>query len=132
MCYDTTNNCPELQREEKRRDAISIPNENTVAAYYDYRQQLDRMAADFREVITHPNYSLPFLQPGRLIKVKYKDVDFGWGVVVNYQKRLLPKVIILVGQNRSATHISILDLARTSVSGCPSPRKIRPRCAIEL
>lgn len=56
------------------------------------------MAADFREVITHPNYSLPFLQPGRLIKVKYKDLDFGWGVVVNYQKRLPPKVSILVGQ----------------------------------
>ncbi|KAG0698410.1 rRNA-processing arch domain-containing protein [Suillus ampliporus] len=81
----------ELQKEEKRRDAISIPDESIVAAYYDYRQQLDRMAADFREVITHPNYSLPFLQPGRLIKVKYKDIDFGWGVVVNYQKRLLPK-----------------------------------------
>ncbi|KAG1733850.1 ATP-dependent RNA helicase [Suillus paluster] len=81
----------ELQKEERRRDAISIPDESIVAAYYDYRQQLDRMAADFREVITHPNYSLPFLQPGRLIKVKYKDLDFGWGVVVHYQKRLPPK-----------------------------------------
>ncbi|KAG1856518.1 rRNA-processing arch domain-containing protein [Suillus tomentosus] len=81
----------ELQKEEKRRDAITVPDENIVATYYDYRQQLDRMAADFREVITHPNYSLPFLQPGRLIKVKYRDLDFGWGVVVNYQKRLPPK-----------------------------------------
>lgn len=89
-----------MQKEEKLRDAMTIPDENVVAAYYDYRQQLDRMAADFREVITHPNYSLPFLQPGRLIKVKYKDIDFGWGVVVNYQKRLPSKVIILLGHGR--------------------------------
>jgi ATP-dependent RNA helicase DOB1 len=99
ICCETTNARLELQKEEKRRDAITIPDENIVAIYYDYRQQLDRMAADFREVITHPNYSLPFLQPGRLIKVKYKDLDFGWGVVVNYQKRLPPKVVILVEQS---------------------------------
>lgn len=84
-----------MQREEKLRDAINIPDEHAVATYYDCRQQLDRMAADFREVITHPNYSLPFLQPGRLIKVKHKDLDFGWGVVINYQKRLPSKVIFL-------------------------------------
>lgn len=50
------------------------------------------MKQDFRDVITHPTYSLPFLQPGRLVKIKYQDLDFGWGVIINYQKRLPPKV----------------------------------------
>lgn len=50
------------------------------------------MAADFRDVITHPNYSLPFLQPGRLVKVKYQKLDFGWGAIANFQKRLPSKV----------------------------------------
>ena len=104
-CYTTANICSEMHKEEKLRDAIIIPDESTVAAYYDYRQQLDRMAADFREVITHPNYSLPFLQPGRLIKVKYKDLDFGWGVVVNYQKRLPSKVIIIIGRGKSSADL---------------------------
>ena len=63
-----------------------------MAAYYDYRQQLDRMAEDFRAVITHPTYSLPFLQPGRLIRVKHRDANFGWGIVINFQKRLRAKV----------------------------------------
>jgi ATP-dependent RNA helicase DOB1 len=49
------------------------------------------MGADFREVVTHPTYSLPFLSPGRLVKIKHQDLDFGWGIVVNYQKRLPPK-----------------------------------------
>ena len=81
----------ELEKEEEKKAAITVPDEELVASYYDLRQQLDQMAADFREVITHPNYSLPFLQPGRIVKVKYQKLDFGWGVIVNYQKRLPPK-----------------------------------------
>ena len=50
------------------------------------------MGADFREIVTHPTYSLPFLQAGRLVKVRHGKLDFGWGVIVNYQKRSPPKV----------------------------------------
>jgi ATP-dependent RNA helicase DOB1 len=82
----------ELKREEEAKSSIVVPDEELVAQYYEYRQQLDQMSADFREVVHHPSYSLPFLQPGRLVKVKHKDLDFGWGVVTNYQKRLPPKV----------------------------------------
>ncbi|KAH9945513.1 antiviral helicase [Amylocystis lapponica] len=81
----------ELRREEEKKHSIVVPEEQLVSEYYEFRQQLDQMAADFRDVITHPNYSLPFLQPGRLVKVKYQNLDFGWGVVVNYQKRVPPK-----------------------------------------
>lgn len=83
---------PELRREEAKKASIVIPDEELIADYYDYRQQLEQMANDFREVITHPTYSLPFLQPGRLVKFKYQKLDFGWGVVINYQKRAQPKV----------------------------------------
>jgi ATP-dependent RNA helicase DOB1 len=89
---------------------IVIPDESRVAEYYELRQQLDQMAADFREVITHPTYSLPFLQSGRLVKVKHKALDFGWGVVVNFQKRLPPKVRI----------VSRSPYPRNSISGTES------------
>jgi ATP-dependent RNA helicase DOB1 len=82
----------ELTKEEEARNAISVADESLVAEYYELRTQLDQLASDFRDVVTHPNYSLPFLQPGRLVKIKHGDRDFGWGVVINYQKRLPPKV----------------------------------------
>lgn len=85
----------ELRQAEEKRDSISIPDEKLVAEYYDYRQQLDQMGSDFREVITHPTYSLPFLQSGRLVQIKYKNLDWGWGVVLNYRRRLPPKVGLL-------------------------------------
>ncbi|KAF7324776.1 hypothetical protein MKEN_00519400 [Mycena kentingensis (nom. inval.)] len=77
----------ELQKEEEIKSAVVIPDENLVEEYYQYRTQLEQMNADFREVITHPTYSLPFIQAGRLIKVKYQKLDFGWGVVINFTKR---------------------------------------------
>lgn len=82
----------ELKKEEEARSTMAIPDEELVSEYYEYRHQLESMSADFRAVVTHPTYSLPFLQPGRLVKVKYEKLDFGWGVIINYQKRLPPKV----------------------------------------
>jgi len=40
-----------------------------------------------RDIINHPNYCLQFMQPGRLVQIKYQDHDFGWGAVVNYSQR---------------------------------------------
>jgi ATP-dependent RNA helicase DOB1 len=67
---------------------VSIDDEATVREYYDLRQKLDMYAKDMRDVINHPSYCLKFMQPGRLVRVKYQDHEFGWGAVVNYQKRL--------------------------------------------
>ena len=81
-----------MKQEEEKKASIVIPDEKLVAEYYDIRQQLDSLNSDFREVVTHPTYSLPFLQPGRLVQIKHDTLDFGWGVIIDYQKRVPPKV----------------------------------------
>ncbi|KGO68499.1 Helicase, C-terminal [Penicillium italicum] len=77
----------ELESLEEKRANMIISDEGTIREYYDLRKQLDAFADDVQHVITHPNYSLTFIHPGRLIHVKYKDADFGWGVVINQKKR---------------------------------------------
>jgi len=76
---------------EIEKDQIQIPDEATVRDYYDLRKQLDTYSKDMKDVIQHPNYSLQFMQPGRLVKVKHGDDDFGWGAVVMFSERRLPK-----------------------------------------
>lgn len=75
--------------EEKRLNTV-ISDEGTIREYYELRKQLDAFADDVQHVMTHPNYSLQFIHPGRLIHVKYKDADYGWGVVINQKKRKQP------------------------------------------
>jgi ATP-dependent RNA helicase DOB1 len=89
---DTDIGLLDLRELEDKKDGMVIQDEEKVADYFNIRAQLTELRADFREVITHPSYSLPFLQVGRLVKVRYKEHNFGWGVVVNYQKRSTPKV----------------------------------------
>jgi ATP-dependent RNA helicase DOB1 len=67
--------------------AIEIPDEPIIKDYYDLRQHLSTYTKDMREVINHPNYCLQFMQPGRLVKIKHLDYDFGWGAVVNFTPR---------------------------------------------
>lgn len=76
----------QLREKEQQRAEMLIEDEEQIKEYYDLRQSLNNYADDMRAVITHPQYLLKFLQPGRLVKVKYKDFDFGWGAVVNFAK----------------------------------------------
>ncbi|XP_068727369.1 exosome RNA helicase MTR4-like [Montipora capricornis] len=76
-----------LKALEVKRDAFKIPNEESVTSYYKIRQQLKKLGNDMLGFIHQPKYCLPYMQPGRLIQVKNNDTDFGWGVVLNFQKK---------------------------------------------
>jgi len=81
----------DLQDLEVERGNMLIEDEASIKEYFDLRKQLDNYSKDMRDVITHPQHCLQFLQSGRLVKIKYKDYDFGWGAVVNFAKRRSPK-----------------------------------------
>ncbi|KAG9003025.1 ATP-dependent RNA helicase mtr4 [Tulasnella sp. JGI-2019a] len=76
---------------QEKVEQMVVPEEARVMEYYDLRQQLDELGKDVTDVITHPSYCLPFLQGGRLVKVKHEKSDYGWGIVVNFNKRTPPK-----------------------------------------
>lgn len=72
---------------ERSLNAIQIPDEESVTEYFELRKQMEEAENDLRAVITHPTHILPFLQSGRLLKIKDGDDDFGWGVLISYSKR---------------------------------------------
>lgn len=57
----------ELQSEY---DSIQLEKFSMMSSYHEIREQLDRLSIDFRSFLTKPEYLLPFLQPGRMIKVR--------------------------------------------------------------
>ncbi|CAH7666284.1 rRNA-processing arch domain-domain-containing protein [Phakopsora pachyrhizi] len=85
-------NLPVLENEirelQKLRSKIVVHNEDMVQEYCELEKRLEDQMQDMKEVINHPTHALPFLQPGRLVRVKFGSMDFGWGAVVNFQKRL--------------------------------------------
>jgi ATP-dependent RNA helicase DOB1 len=71
---------------EDRIDGIKIEREEEVREYYLLKTQLLTCEEDVKKVVNAPTYVLPFLQPGRLTKIVINGVDYGWGVIVNFQR----------------------------------------------
>ncbi|KAJ2074711.1 ATP-dependent RNA helicase mtr4 [Coemansia sp. S155-1] len=79
----------EIQADELSHelDQIKIEDEPSVKRFYDLRTQLDSLASEVARVVVHPTHSLPFLQPGRLVRVNTGGLDFGWGCVTFFQRK---------------------------------------------
>lgn len=99
-------------------NAVTIDRYNHISSYHDIREQLDHLSTEFRSFLTKPEYLLPFLQPGRLVKVKNENEMFDWGIIVNFKKKS-PK-----NPMKESTAIIIdilLHVSKDSKEGCPIP-----------
>lgn len=90
---------PELEAElanlEQDEKSLVIENEDQIELYYELRRQVEMFQRDAIAVQMHPSHSLPFLQPGRLLKLKatirtpeddVQVVDYGWSALLNFRK----------------------------------------------
>jgi ATP-dependent RNA helicase DOB1 len=88
--FQANRNAPKLKLRVEQltatRDAVAIADERGIAEYYHIRQQLERCRRKMQEVVTLPIHALPFLNPGRVVKVGDGTKDWGWGIIVNFQK----------------------------------------------
>lgn len=82
---------PDIQQKihdlESERSQITIDNEAVIGEYYGVKDQLSKFKDEMKSIIIQPIHSLPYLQPGRLVLVKDGSLNWGWGVVVNFQKK---------------------------------------------
>jgi ATP-dependent RNA helicase DOB1 len=67
---------------------IQVDDELIVKEYYDLKKLLTNYQNDVRQVITHPGHIIPFLQQGRVVKIKVGEFDYGWGMVTSFTKRV--------------------------------------------
>lgn len=89
--FQNQSSIPDLYRrvETARKDVdkCTVPMESSIATYHHIREQLSKLEKEYRTFITTPLYLHPFLQTGRLVKIKTSDTEeFEWGVVLKYTK----------------------------------------------
>jgi ATP-dependent RNA helicase DOB1 len=77
--FQNGDNLPELEAELsviksrllEHEESLKSPAEaEAIASYWEIRDQFNGTRSDFRKIVHHPTYSLPFLQPGRLVRGK--------------------------------------------------------------
>ncbi|TIC00690.1 antiviral helicase [Wallemia mellicola] len=123
--HQQTQSVPQLEKElkewEAERNNIVVPEETAITEYYNLKKQLEDFSNDIRQAQNLPQYALPFLQPGRLVKVRHQDLNFGWGVVVNYNKRVGPAKKPLPADTKPQ-ETYIVDVLLNCASGSSVPK----------
>ncbi|XP_019862993.1 PREDICTED: superkiller viralicidic activity 2-like 2, partial [Amphimedon queenslandica] len=89
--FQNNSTIPDLEEKvkvlEKKRDALVIEDEDNVTSYYKMRDHISKLSMQMQRFIVKPTYCIPFMQPGRLVNVIVDGADFGWGAVINFQKK---------------------------------------------
>lgn len=75
-----------VQDKQKSYENFAIKDEAGITSYHHIREQLDSLGKKYHEFYTNPQYLVPFLQPGRMVKVKTEDDEYDWGIIVNFKK----------------------------------------------
>ncbi|XP_071628148.1 exosome RNA helicase MTR4 isoform X2 [Temnothorax longispinosus] len=99
-------------------NTVNVDRYDEIASYHDVRQQLNRLSKEFQSFLTRPEYLVPFLMSGRLVKVKNENETFDWGMVVNFKKKnpknpVKDKTVIVIDV--------LLHLSKDSKEGNPIP-----------
>lgn len=80
-----------LKELEAERDSIPLGGgdsgveEHEVRSYFKMRDVSEKLRKEVRDAIHRPSYILPFLQEGRVVRIREakENNDFGWGAVVD-------------------------------------------------
>jgi ATP-dependent RNA helicase DOB1 len=77
---------------EGERDAMEVEQESVIAEYHDLKEKITVYEQDMKDVMNLPNYCVPFMHSGRLIRIRNGKTLFDWGVIINHNPRLKPIV----------------------------------------
>jgi ATP-dependent RNA helicase DOB1 len=111
---------------EAEKEAVHIDEEESIEQYNSLQVQERKLTAGYRDAVMTPRYAVPFLQPGRLVKVlppgglfdlTSSDLGAGaWGAVVNFQ-------LVNAKKNASDTPAPLIDLAVPMKSSSAQKKK---------
>ncbi|GMH55832.1 hypothetical protein TrST_g2438 [Triparma strigata] len=79
---------------ENKANEVYVEDSDEVGEYFGMKQQLKQIQNKIKSIVREPDNVIPFLQPGRLVKLveKFEDSSgalyWGWAAVIAYRKKL--------------------------------------------
>jgi ATP-dependent RNA helicase DOB1 len=74
---------------EEENATTDCQGEKDILQYDKLAAQMGELKSEMRKTVMLPENIVPFLSPGRLLKIKNSKNDWGWGVLINFQKQRL-------------------------------------------
>ena len=90
--FQTAGNIPKIKQELLKWQTVVAKiqftpvEESSLEQYHNLRVQLATCAKEIRSIIYSPQYSLQYLQSGRVVNIAFDKQPVGWGVLTGCQK----------------------------------------------
>lgn len=77
------------QREQLSRQVAGMPveQEEALGDVLAVQEHSEHLKEQLRATVTRPEVILEYLRIGRLVRVKHRGTDWGWGLLVNWSTR---------------------------------------------
>ncbi|GMT13430.1 hypothetical protein PFISCL1PPCAC_4727, partial [Pristionchus fissidentatus] len=91
--YQSTLEAPQIKIKiaalERSLTALQLPvaTKDQVETYLALEKAINRINLTTKKMYMSLAYLIPFLSAGRLVKIKHELLDFGWGVIVGFQRK---------------------------------------------
>jgi len=121
--FQQERNAPELERQatELRKEAASIEvtKEEAVREYDAMAGLLLQKNNEINRLAMQAIYAVPFLQPGRMVRVACDGVEWGWGVVVNLRKTVTSQAASKPAKKNGTEGEDLIRPAADTAAGKP-------------
>ena len=85
--------------------SIRVHNEDKLEKRVKLGTQKRKIDEEINRIVCIPENIIPFCVPGRLVKVR----EYGWGVLVNFNKQRINPKKFLAAQNKNKEYLDILQ-----------------------
>lgn len=117
-----------LSKLERERDQLVVGGESfgveehEARTYFKLREAAETLRKEVREIVHRPSVILPFLQAGRLVRVRDEKLgfDYGWGAIVQFTRRATS------GGKKPEDERFTIDVLLRCVAGSNKGMKPRP------
>ena len=67
--------------------SIKVEDHDLIEKKQKLESQSSQIQEEIRKIVVRPENIVPFLVPGRLIKIKSDQHDWGWGILASFSKQ---------------------------------------------
>ncbi|GMS82438.1 hypothetical protein PENTCL1PPCAC_4613 [Pristionchus entomophagus] len=93
--YQNTTEVPELTKtialKEVFLSRMPVPGQMNIERYMELENAISRIGATTKKMYMTLPYLMHFFNTGRLLKIKLGELDFGWGVLIRFERKTDPE-----------------------------------------
>ncbi|XP_055328735.1 exosome RNA helicase MTR4-like [Paramacrobiotus metropolitanus] len=83
---DVPKTLEEISKKKEELEKLVIPRPEDLSQYFRILNEVTRLTKTVQEIITSEENVLAWLTPGRLLRLRHNEMDFGWCPFLQYKK----------------------------------------------